>query len=293
MPDPKSAVSTYADTDGTAIAVSVANPLPISATFSTGDIEIGAVEIKNGTDDTRAAVGAGAAANALRVVTATDDTVHGPTTESAAASPAATAGLNGVLKGLWTAFNSLAGALTETAPASDTASSGLNGRLQRIAQRLTSLIAQFPASLGTSKAATFTPAASSHTAGDCNGAAGTFTAIGSASGAIMITGATLLINGGTAEASAWRLHLYSVTPPSATADDGAWDLPSGDQASYLGQIELGTAVDQGSTQWIETNGINKQILLAASGNLFAYLVNLTTVTPAAVAHTVTLTAVPV
>lgn len=35
------------------------------------------------------------------------------------------------------------GALTETAPASDTASSGLNGRLQRIAQRLTSLIALF------------------------------------------------------------------------------------------------------------------------------------------------------
>ena len=35
------------------------------------------------------------------------------------------------------------GALTETAPATDTASSGLNGRLQRIAQRLTSLIAIF------------------------------------------------------------------------------------------------------------------------------------------------------
>lgn len=40
------------------------------------------------------------------------------------------------------------GSLTETAPASDTASSGLNGRLQRIAQRLTSLIALIPASLG-------------------------------------------------------------------------------------------------------------------------------------------------
>lgn len=40
------------------------------------------------------------------------------------------------------------GALTETAPASDTASSGINGRLQRIAQRLTSLIALLPASLG-------------------------------------------------------------------------------------------------------------------------------------------------
>ena len=42
----------------------------------------------------------------------------------------------------------LLGAVTETAPASDTASSGLNGRLQRIAQRISSLIALFPASLG-------------------------------------------------------------------------------------------------------------------------------------------------
>lgn len=42
----------------------------------------------------------------------------------------------------------LIGAVTETAPATDTASSGLNGRLQRIAQRLTSLIALLPASLG-------------------------------------------------------------------------------------------------------------------------------------------------
>jgi hypothetical protein len=41
------------------------------------------------------------------------------------------------------------GSLTETAPATDTASSGLNGRLQRIAQRLTSLIALFPSSIGT------------------------------------------------------------------------------------------------------------------------------------------------
>ena len=41
------------------------------------------------------------------------------------------------------------GSLTETAPATDTASSGLNGRLQRIAQRLTSLIALLPTALGT------------------------------------------------------------------------------------------------------------------------------------------------
>lgn len=37
----------------------------------------------------------------------------------------------------------LIGDVTETAPANDTASSGLNGRLQRIAQRITSLIAVF------------------------------------------------------------------------------------------------------------------------------------------------------
>lgn len=40
-----------------------------------------------------------------------------------------------------TTTNTEIGGLTETAPASDTASSGLNGRLQRIAQRITSLIA--------------------------------------------------------------------------------------------------------------------------------------------------------
>jgi hypothetical protein len=45
------------------------------------------------------------------------------------------------------------GIVTETAPATDTASSGLNGRLQRVAQRLSSLIAQLPASLGTKTAA--------------------------------------------------------------------------------------------------------------------------------------------
>lgn len=42
----------------------------------------------------------------------------------------------------------LIGGVTEAAPGTDTASSGLNGRLQRIAQRLTSLIALLPASLG-------------------------------------------------------------------------------------------------------------------------------------------------
>jgi len=49
------------------------------------------------------------------------------------------------------------GALNETAPTTDIASSGLNGRLQRIAQRITSMIAQLPATLGTKTAANALP----------------------------------------------------------------------------------------------------------------------------------------
>lgn len=45
------------------------------------------------------------------------------------------------------------GIVTETAPATDTASSGLNGRLQRIAQRLTTLLAVFPTTIDTNSGA--------------------------------------------------------------------------------------------------------------------------------------------
>lgn len=47
-----------------------------------------------------------------------------------------------------TTQNARIGDVVEVAPGTDTASSGLNGRLQRVAQRLTSLIALFPASIG-------------------------------------------------------------------------------------------------------------------------------------------------
>lgn len=136
-------------------------------------------------------------------------------------------------------------------------------------------------------AASFTPAANSHTAGDCNGAAQEF-AFDTPQGALLlITDADLMIAGASAEATAWRLHLYQVTPPSAYADDAAWDLPSGDRSSYLGYIDLGTAVDVGATQWVQSSGVNRAIKLSDT-SVFGYLVNLTTLTPAAVAHTVRL-----
>jgi hypothetical protein len=141
-----------------------------------------------------------------------------------------------------------------------------------------------------SASASFTPAATSHTAGDVNGAAGTFALAAISGSRIMITSASLEIDGGTTEVTAWRLYLYSVTPPSALTDTNDFLLASGDRASFLGYVDLGTAVDIGDTQWVETNIINKQVKLAGTG-LFGYLVNLTTLTPANVAHIVTLHAV--
>lgn len=104
------------------------------------------------------------------------ETLTGIVTETAPATDTASSGLNGRLQRIAQRLTSLialvpaslgakaaaasfavtqstedaalTGALTETAPATDTASSGLNGRLQRIAQRVTSLIALVPASLG-------------------------------------------------------------------------------------------------------------------------------------------------
>jgi hypothetical protein len=128
-----------------------------------------------------ASLGGKAAASSFAVTTATDDpplALLGAVTETAPATDTASSGLNGRLQRVAQRITSLialvpaslgaktaaasfsvttatddllvsqVGIVTETAPATDTASSGLNGRLQRIAQRVTSLIALVPASLG-------------------------------------------------------------------------------------------------------------------------------------------------
>jgi hypothetical protein len=137
--------------------------------------------------------------------------------------------------------------------------------------------------------ATFTPAASSHTAPACNGAAQQFS-FGAISGSqIKINSCLMEIDGATIETTTWTLYLYSVTPPSATADTGAWDLVAGDRASFLGKIDIAQIVDLGSTLWIETHNIGKQLLLSGT-SVFGYLVNNTTLTPQNVAHKITLLA---
>ena len=129
---------------------------------------------------------------------------------------------------------------------------------------------------------------SAYTANDVIGAATGSTAavefknMGPTGARIMITStqleidATAVISGETS----YRLHLYNITPPSASGDNAAWDLPSGDRASYLGFIELGTPVDLGSTLYIEQNIVNKQTSLSTQ-SLWGYLVTIGAYTPTA------------
>lgn len=121
-------------------------------------------------------------------------------------------------------------------------------------------------------------------------AALTFASMGPAAQDIMITSASLEIDA-TAVISgetSYRLYLYNVTPPSALGDNVAWDLPSGDRASFLGYVDLGTPVDLGSTLFVQTDGINKQIKLSGT-SIFAYLVTNGAYTPtSARVHVVTL-----
>lgn len=117
-----------------------------------------------------------------------------------------------------------------------------------------------------------------YTAGDVVGAtlaAIEFRDIGDPGISIVITDADLRIDVTSVPAgmTSFRLHLYNATPPSALADNAAWDLPSGDRAAYLGYIDLGTPVDVGSTLFVQTDGSgSKQIKMGATSSLWGYLV---------------------
>lgn len=114
-----------------------------------------------------------------------------------------------------------------------------------------------------------------------------FDAIGAAAGGeSLITTAQLEIDVSSIPSgmTSFRLYLYSVTPPSALGDNAAWDLPSGDRASFLGYVDLGSPVDLGSTLYVETYSINKQVTVPAGGKLFGYLVTNGGYTPGSAAN---------
>lgn len=112
-------------------------------------------------------------------------------------------------------------------------------------------------------------------------AALTFANLGAAGGDVLITTTRFEIDLAAVISgmAGFRLHFYSITPPSALGDNVAWDLPSGDRASYRGYVDLGTPVDLGSTLYVEQGPANKQITIPAGGSLFCYLVTLGAYTP--------------
>jgi len=61
--------------------------------------------------------------------------------------------------------------------------------------------------------ADFTPAASSHVAGDVVGGAQEFALKAPPGELLTITSASLMIAGASPEATAWRLYLFNITPP--------------------------------------------------------------------------------
>jgi hypothetical protein len=121
-----------------------------------------------------------------------------------------------------------------------------------------------------------------YTANDVVGGAISFPALAWNGADFIITSATLAINIAAIPAgmTSFRAYLYNVTPPSALADNAAWDLPAGDRAAYIGYVDFGTPVDLGSTLYVQSDGVNAQ-LKAASNTVFAYLVTIGGFTPAA------------
>ncbi|TYL80171.1 hypothetical protein [Bradyrhizobium cytisi] len=164
--------------------------------------------------------------------------------------------------------NTSIGGLTETAPASDTASSGLNGRLQRVAQRITSLIALLPAALGTSGGLKTEPQAGENHLGEVGGntavaggtvtrqantaayalgqhiAAATPAAIPCAvarknAGTGVITGVRLSKSSASLTNASFRVHLFKTAPATLPADAATFAAGvSGVAAVALGYVDI-------------------------------------------------------
>lgn len=105
---------------------------------------------------------------------------------------------------------------------------------------------------------------------------------GGANGGFMIQGSEFRVDLTSVPAgmTSFRLYLYSATPPSALADNAAWDLPAGDVSVFLGYVDLGTPVDLGSTLYVQAINLNKTVNLSENATLYAYLQTTAGYTPA-------------
>ena len=116
-----------------------------------------------------------------------------------------------------------------------------------------------------------------YTAGDVVGDTGgsaivSLTSAGPSAGFVIIQSVSLVFSDSAVGGmGAFRLHLYSASP-TAIADNAAFDLLSGERATYMGFIDLPTPSDFGSSLYTQTDYPGRLIKLgAASTTLFAEL----------------------
>lgn len=139
--------------------------------------------------------------------------------------------------------------------------------------------------------ATFTPAAAAYNANDVISVAQTFTWTDLAGnvfpgGMMLIVASSILISETALQSgeTSYNLQKYNVTPPSAHADNAAWDLPSGDRAAYQGATSLGTPVDIGSSLYLKQTVLQEPIIVPATGLTFGELITVGAATLTATAR---------
>ena len=117
-----------------------------------------------------------------------------------------------------------------------------------------------------------------YTAGDVVGDTGgsaiiTLGSIGPSGGYVLIQSVSLVFSDSSVPAGmgAFRLHLYQASP-TAIADNAAFDLVSGERATYMGFIDLPAPTDFGSSLYTQVDYPGRLVKLAsASTTLYAEL----------------------
>jgi hypothetical protein len=76
--------------------------------------------------------------------------------------------------------------------------------------------------------------------------------------------------------TSYSLKLYDGSPPSAYADNVAWDIPSGDRSYFVTELSIGSPADKGSSLFCDAD-FNKTINVGRG--LYGYLVTNGAYTP--------------
>lgn len=269
--------------DGTASPINVDADgnlkLAANVSLAAGDIQIGAVELKDANTDQRAAISAAGAvsvdpvlskgagnadANTLRVITAANGPVNMALGAPADAEATGDGSIIAILKRVRTVIGSVLTALQGVLT--------VGGVIARPS-------ANFARPADTNAYALGDLVANSTTAGSV--AAMQFTVARVAAGTGMIRRVRLRKTGTSVTNASFRLHLYSAAPTASNGDNGAW-LTNGN-ATYIGAFDV--TCDRAFTDGAGGNGIPKDgseinFVLASGQVIFGLLEARAAYTPA-------------